>query len=203
MFDDDFAVARAPASRRGAGRARAPSSPRPRRRGYRNGFARPRRGRGRAARRRGARAHRARRSPSSTAASSAVETRLEAEAVEVAVAVARKLAPELIAREPLAEIAALAAELLPPAGGGAARGRCASTTRLHERARDELDEIARAARLRRPPRGAWPSPTSRPATAASNGPTAASSATGPRSRRRSPKRSARYVAARRARSRHA
>ena len=40
---------------------------------------------------------------------SALEARLEAESVEVAVAVARKLAPELIAREPLAEIAALAA----------------------------------------------------------------------------------------------
>jgi flagellar assembly protein FliH len=39
----------------------------------------------------------------------ALEARLEAESVEVAVAVARKLAPELIAREPLAEIAALAA----------------------------------------------------------------------------------------------
>src|SRR5262245_13272626 len=39
----------------------------------------------------------------------AVETRLETEAVEVAVAVARKLAPELIAAEPLAELAALAA----------------------------------------------------------------------------------------------
>jgi flagellar assembly protein FliH len=38
----------------------------------------------------------------------AVEARLEAEAVEVAVAVARKLAPELIAREPFAEVAALA-----------------------------------------------------------------------------------------------
>ena len=38
----------------------------------------------------------------------AVEARLEAESVEVAVAVARKLAPELIAKEPLAEIAALA-----------------------------------------------------------------------------------------------
>src|SRR5262249_60103851 len=38
----------------------------------------------------------------------AIEARLEAEAVEVAVAVARKLAPELIAREPLAELAALA-----------------------------------------------------------------------------------------------
>jgi flagellar assembly protein FliH len=37
----------------------------------------------------------------------AVEARLETEAVEVAVAVAGKLAPELIAREPFAEIAAL------------------------------------------------------------------------------------------------
>jgi flagellar assembly protein FliH len=39
----------------------------------------------------------------------AIEARLEAESVEVAVAVARKLAPELIAAEPLGEIAALAA----------------------------------------------------------------------------------------------
>ena len=38
----------------------------------------------------------------------AVEDRFEAEAVEVAVAVARKLAAALIAREPFAEIAALA-----------------------------------------------------------------------------------------------
>jgi len=39
-----------------------------------------------------------------------IEARLEAEAVEVAVAVARKLSPALIAREPFAEIAALASE---------------------------------------------------------------------------------------------
>src|SRR6185295_5235348 len=37
-----------------------------------------------------------------------LEARLEAESVEVAVAVAQKLAPELIAREPLAEITGLA-----------------------------------------------------------------------------------------------
>jgi flagellar assembly protein FliH len=37
-----------------------------------------------------------------------IETRLETEAVEVAVAVAAKLAPELIAREPFAEISAVA-----------------------------------------------------------------------------------------------
>src|SRR5262245_53668196 len=41
---------------------------------------------------------------------SAVETRLETETVEVAVAVAKKLAPALIAREPFAEIAALATD---------------------------------------------------------------------------------------------
>ena len=40
----------------------------------------------------------------------ALETRLENEAIEVAVAVGGKLAPELIAREPFAEIAALASE---------------------------------------------------------------------------------------------
>jgi flagellar assembly protein FliH len=39
---------------------------------------------------------------------SAVEARLETEAVEVAVAVAKKLAPELIAGEPFAELSALA-----------------------------------------------------------------------------------------------
>jgi flagellar assembly protein FliH len=39
----------------------------------------------------------------------AIEARLEAESVEVAVAVARKLAPETIAMQPLAEISALAA----------------------------------------------------------------------------------------------
>jgi flagellar assembly protein FliH len=38
----------------------------------------------------------------------AVEDRLEAEAVEVSVAVARKLAPELVAAEPLTEVVALA-----------------------------------------------------------------------------------------------
>ena len=40
----------------------------------------------------------------------AIEARLECEAVEVAVAVARKLAPSLIAREPFAEISALATD---------------------------------------------------------------------------------------------
>jgi len=43
---------------------------------------------------------------------SGLEARLEAEAVEVAVAIARKLAPALIAREPLAEIEALVVDVL-------------------------------------------------------------------------------------------
>jgi len=41
-----------------------------------------------------------------------LEARLEAEAVEVAVAIAKKLAPSLIAREPLAEIEALVVDVL-------------------------------------------------------------------------------------------
>jgi flagellar assembly protein FliH len=45
-----------------------------------------------------------------SAALAAIEARLECEAVEVAVAVARKLAPTLIAREPFAEISALASD---------------------------------------------------------------------------------------------
>lgn len=72
-----------------------------------------------------------------------IETRLETEAVEVAVAVASKLAPELIAREPLAEIAALATECF----------RHLVTTphiavrvgaEIHEAAQRELEAIARA-----------------------------------------------------------
>ena len=46
----------------------------------------------------------------SNSALRAIETRLECEAVEVAVAVGRKLAPALLAHEPFAEIAALASE---------------------------------------------------------------------------------------------
>jgi flagellar assembly protein FliH len=71
-----------------------------------------------------------------------VEGRLEAEAVEVAVAVAGKLAPELIAAEPMAEIAALAADCfrhLIAAPHVAIRVNDA----LYEGARARLEEIAR------------------------------------------------------------
>jgi flagellar assembly protein FliH len=73
---------------------------------------------------------------------SGVEQRLETEAVEVAVAAARKLAPALIAREPFSEIAALVAECLrqltaPPH----------VVVRLNEaiygQARERLEELAR------------------------------------------------------------
>jgi flagellar assembly protein FliH len=77
------------------------------------------------------------------AALKAIETRLECEAVEVAVAVAKKLAPALIAREPFAEIAALAS--------GCFRQLAASphiavrvNDALYEIARQKLDGIARA-----------------------------------------------------------
>jgi len=72
-----------------------------------------------------------------------IEARLESEAVEVAVAVAAKLAPELIAREPFAEISALATECF----------RQLVTTPhivvrigadIYEAAKDKLEDIARA-----------------------------------------------------------
>jgi flagellar assembly protein FliH len=73
-----------------------------------------------------------------------IETRLECEAVEVAVAVARKLAPALIAREPFAEIAALAGDCfrqLVSSPHIAVRVNDA----LYDVARQKLDEIVRAA----------------------------------------------------------
>ncbi len=71
-----------------------------------------------------------------------IERRLEAEAVEVAVAVASKLAPELVAREPFAEIAALAAECfnhLMAAPHVVVR----VNDQLYAEARERLEEIAR------------------------------------------------------------
>jgi flagellar assembly protein FliH len=73
----------------------------------------------------------------------AVEQRLESEAVALAVAVARKLAPELVLRQPFAEIAALATECfkqLTAAPHIVVRVNDA----LHETARNHLDEIARS-----------------------------------------------------------
>ncbi len=72
-----------------------------------------------------------------------VEAKLEAEAVEVAVAVGRKLAAALIAREPFAEIAALASECfrqLVAAPHVVVRVNDA----LYAATRDKLDEILRA-----------------------------------------------------------
>jgi flagellar assembly protein FliH len=72
-----------------------------------------------------------------------IEARLESEAVEVAVAVAAKLAPELIAREPFAEVSALATECF----------RHLVTTPhivvrvgadIHDMAKEKLEETARA-----------------------------------------------------------
>jgi flagellar assembly protein FliH len=72
-----------------------------------------------------------------------VENRFEAEAVEVAVAVARKLAPQLIAREPLAEISALATECF----GELLRAPhvvVRVNESLYAAAREKLEDIARA-----------------------------------------------------------
>jgi flagellar assembly protein FliH len=72
----------------------------------------------------------------------AVENRLEAEAVEVAVAVGRKLAPELIAEQPFAEIEALAIECFRQLHN-APHVVVRVNDALHETARTRLDEIAR------------------------------------------------------------
>ena len=74
---------------------------------------------------------------------SAVEARLETEAVEVALAVARKLAPELIAREPFAEISALATDCfrhLVAAPHVVVR----VNDELHASAREKLEQTTRA-----------------------------------------------------------
>jgi len=73
----------------------------------------------------------------------AVEDKFEAEAVEVAMAVGRKLAPALIAREPFAEIAALAdtcfRELL-----AAPHVVVRVNGAVYATAKDRLEELARA-----------------------------------------------------------
>lgn len=74
---------------------------------------------------------------------SSVAARLEAEAIEVAVTVGTKLAPALIAREPFAEISALAAECfrhLVSAPHVVVR----VNSELYAGARERLEEIARA-----------------------------------------------------------
>jgi flagellar assembly protein FliH len=74
---------------------------------------------------------------------SAIEARLECEAVEVAVAVARKLVPSLIEHEPLAEIAALASscfrELV-----AAPHVVVRVNEALYAAVREKIDDIARA-----------------------------------------------------------
>jgi len=73
----------------------------------------------------------------------AVETRLEIEAIDVAVAVARKLAPELIANEPIAEISALATDCfrhLVAAPHVVVR----VNDRLHPSAREQLEQAVQS-----------------------------------------------------------
>src|SRR4029078_4874928 len=72
----------------------------------------------------------------------AIETRIETEAVEVSVAVAAKLSPGLIAREPFAEISALATECFHHlVSTPLATVRIAAE--IHETAKEQIEEIAR------------------------------------------------------------
>jgi flagellar assembly protein FliH len=72
-----------------------------------------------------------------------IEARLETEAVHVAVAVAGKLAPELIAREPFAEISALATESFSHLVK-APHVAVHIAADIYETAKSKLDEIAQA-----------------------------------------------------------
>jgi flagellar assembly protein FliH len=72
-----------------------------------------------------------------------IETRLEAEAVEVAVAVARKLAAALVAREPFAEIAALARDCFRELISSPHIAVRVNDS-LYAAAREKLDDIVRA-----------------------------------------------------------
>jgi flagellar assembly protein FliH len=73
----------------------------------------------------------------------AIEARFETEAVEVAVAVAAKLAPALLAREPLAEISALATECFHQLVAAPHVAVCVGAA-IYEPAKEKIDEIARA-----------------------------------------------------------
>ena len=70
-----------------------------------------------------------------------IEARLSADAAEVAVAVARKLAQELIAREPVAEIAALAKDCIASVMA-APHIVVRVNDKLYAEARERLEEIA-------------------------------------------------------------
>ena len=72
----------------------------------------------------------------------AIEARLEIEAVEVAVAVASKLAPELIAREPMTEITALATDCFQHLVS-APHVIVRVSADIHAAAQEQLTEIAR------------------------------------------------------------
>jgi flagellar assembly protein FliH len=71
-----------------------------------------------------------------------IEARFEAEAVEVAVAVASKLAPQLIAREPFVEIAALVSECFQHLINAPLVSVRVGDD-IYEAAKDKLEEIAR------------------------------------------------------------
>ena len=157
LFDHDFAAGGEPAKRP----IPLAEHARQARRGREHGLSRRLRGRrdgrhrrGRAPHRGRARAHRRRARRAARAASPRSRRRLETEAVEVAVAVARKLAPELIAREPLAEIAALAADCFRIWSRAPHVVVRVNDALLRRPRASGSNEIARTPRLRGPPGGA-------------------------------------------------
>lgn len=144
LFDDDFAPGAAAAERPIAPSEHAQKLAEAETKGYREGFAAAEKEGTAVAERRLAVAfeHIGDALGRLSRGIAAVENRVESEAVELALAVARKLAPELVLREPLAEVAALATDCfkhLTSAPHIVVRVNDA----LHERARDRLAEIAK------------------------------------------------------------
>ena len=103
---------------------------------------------------------------------SGIETRMETEAVDVAVAVARKLCSELIAAEPLGEITGLVQRVLLASGLDAASGGPDQRVALRGRARADR-AAGQAQRLRGPSGDPGRARDRHAATAKSNGPMAA------------------------------
>jgi flagellar assembly protein FliH len=144
LFDLDFAAGSDPAERPIAAAEHALKLAEAESRGYRDGFAAAEKEAVAAAERRMAVAFEQIGDALDRLARgmAAIEQRLEAEAVEVAYAVGRKLATEMISREPFAEIAALATECFRQLVAAPHVVVRVSET-LHATARERLERIAR------------------------------------------------------------
>jgi flagellar assembly protein FliH len=144
MFEQDFAPGASQAEKAVAAAEHALKLAEAEQRGFRSGFeAAEREGHSVAARRTAAAFEQIAGSVERFSHSiAAAEQRIEAEAVELAVAIAKKLVPELLQREPFGEIAALATECFRQLAA-APHVVVRVNDALHATAKMQLEEIAR------------------------------------------------------------